>query len=120
MPLTDPTLTVKATQVITLNDGSILFKSSKQKITTLSSSESELVCLSESVPSICGILDFLNDMRAKVTSKIIFQDNLSTIQMIKNARPTSQRTKHITLDTSQFGSASKDTTSRSIISQPLQ
>jgi hypothetical protein len=50
---------------------------------------------SDSVPSICGILDFLNDMRAKVTSKIIFQDNLSTIQMIKNARPTSQRTKHI-------------------------
>jgi hypothetical protein len=83
--------------LITLNDGPILFKSSKQKITTLSSSESELVCLSDSVPSICGILDFLNEMKAKVTSKIIFQDNMSTIQMVKNARPTSQRTKHINI-----------------------
>ena len=83
--------------LITLNDGPILFKSSKQKITTLSSSESELVCLSDSVPSICGILDFLNDMKMKVTSKVIFQDNLSTIQMVKNARPTSQRTKHINI-----------------------
>jgi hypothetical protein len=83
--------------LITLNDGPILFKSSKQKITTLSSSESELVCLSDSVPSICGILDFLNEMKAKVTSKVIFQDNMSTIQMVKNARPTSQRTKHINI-----------------------
>jgi hypothetical protein len=83
--------------LITLNDGPILFKSGKQKITSLSSTESELVCLSDSIPAICGITDFLQEMDVPITSKVIFQDNLSTIQMIKNARPTSQRTKHINI-----------------------
>ena len=36
---------------------------------------------------------FAESSRTKVTSKVIFQDNLSTIQIVKNARPTSQRTE---------------------------
>lgn len=81
--------------IITYNHNLILFKSRKQKITTLSSTESELVCLSDSISYIISIMNIFKELEININTKIIFQDNLSTIRMIHNEQPTTQRTKHI-------------------------
>ena len=83
--------------LITINDNPILFKSNKQKINTMSTSECELVCLSNSIAHICSITNLLDDLKIKINSQVIYQDNLSTIKMVQNERPTSQRTKHINI-----------------------
>ena len=83
--------------IIMYNNNMILFKSKKQKITSLSSTESELICLSDSTSYIINTLNIFNELDITINNKIIYQDNLSTIQMINNEKPTSQRSKHINL-----------------------
>ena len=75
--------------------GPLICKSIKQKIVAKSSTEAELIACSDSLSyiySIKNILEFLNN---KVNNIIIYQDNISTIKLLKNKRPTSQRSKHI-------------------------
>lgn len=81
--------------VIKYNDNLILFKSRKQKINTMSSTESELVCISDSISYIHNILNLFNELKINLVNKTIYQDNMSTIKMIENEKSTSQRTKHI-------------------------
>ena len=78
---------------ISLGLGSLLSKSTKQKIVTKSSTESELVCASDSISIAYYLRDFLNDLGYH-TVITLYQDNLSTIQLIKNGS-TSMRTRHI-------------------------
>jgi hypothetical protein len=78
---------------ITLGEGSVLSKSTKQKIVTKSSTEAELVCASDSIPIAYYIRDIINDIGHE-TMIILYQDNLGTIQLLKNGS-NSLRTKHI-------------------------
>ena len=83
--------------VITLGKGMIYAKSSTQKLTTKSSTEAELVALSDSSNQVLWTKQFLIDQGHKDRSAIIFQDNQSTIQLINNRRSNSERTRHINI-----------------------
>jgi hypothetical protein len=82
---------------IMINNSPILVKSSKQKIVSLSSTESELICLSDSIIYLIGLKNFINNLGFNVNNIKVYQDNLSTIQLIQHNNPRSQRTKHINI-----------------------
>ena len=83
--------------VITLGKGAIYAKSSTQKITTKSSTEAELVGLSDSSNQVLWVRQFLIDQGYEIRPAIVYQDNKSTIQLIKNGRSNSERTRHINI-----------------------
>ena len=72
-------------------------KSSTQKLTTKSSTEAELVGLSDSANQVLWTRLFIIDQGYQDRSAIIFQDNKSTIQLINNGRSNSERTRHINI-----------------------
>lgn len=81
--------------VIILGKGAIVMSSHKQKIVTKSSTEAELVAASDIISSITSVKSILTDLKIKIKGIILHQDNLSTIKLINNQRPTSQRSRHI-------------------------
>jgi hypothetical protein len=80
---------------ITLGRGGVFFRSTKQKIVTKSSTESELVGLSDSLGQAIWTRDFLIGQGYKVGPAKVFQDNMSTITLAAKGRSTSDRTRHI-------------------------
>jgi hypothetical protein len=81
--------------IITLGKGAIYAKSSTQKLTTKSSTEAELVGLSDSSNQVLWTRNFIISQGYQHGSAIIYQDNQSTIQLINNGRSNSERTRHI-------------------------
>ena len=71
---------------ISMGWGVIHAKSSKQKINTKSSTEAELVGVSEYLPYNLWFLNFLEHQGYPVQSNILYQDNESAIRMEKNGR----------------------------------
>jgi len=61
-------------------------KSSKQKLNTKSSTEAELVGLSDYVPYTLWMNNFLAAQGYKIKSSKVYQDNQSTIRMETNGR----------------------------------
>jgi hypothetical protein len=80
---------------VTLGRGFFYVKSSKQKLVTKSSTEAELVALSDHLGQAIWCGDFAKILDFDVGTPIVTQDNMSTIAMVKNGRPTSDRTRHI-------------------------
>ena len=83
--------------VLTLGSGPILAKSVKQKIVVKSSTESELVTLSDATSITAGHLNFLSSLGLQFSPAIMYQDNMSTMRLAHNGRSNSDRTKHIRL-----------------------
>ena len=81
--------------VIGIGRGPVFCKSTTQKINTKSSTEAELVGLSDATGQIVWTRNFLIAQGYDVLPSTIYQDNMSTISIIKNGRSTSDRTKHI-------------------------
>ena len=79
----------------TLGRGFFFALSKKQKLVTKSSTEAEFVSLSEHLGQATWSGDFCKEQGFDVGTPIIAQDNQSTIAMVKNGRPTSERTRHI-------------------------
>jgi hypothetical protein len=82
---------------ITLGGGAIYARSVKQKINTKSSTEAELMALSDQSSQVIHTRDFLIAQGAKEVPAIIYQDNKSTLALIKRGAPTSDHTKHINI-----------------------
>jgi hypothetical protein len=82
---------------MTLGSGPILAKSVKQKIVVKSSTESELVTLSDATSITAGLLNFLSSLGLQFSPAIMYQDNMSTMRLAHNGRSNSDRTKHIRL-----------------------
>ena len=61
-------------------------KSSKQKSNTKSSTEAELVALSDYIPYHIWMIIFLRHQEYKIKNKILYQDNQSAIKMEVNGR----------------------------------
>ena len=71
-------------------------KSTKQKLNTRSSTESELVSVDDCMPAICWTRYFLLAQGYGVQENILYQDNQSAILLEKNGKASSsKRTKHI-------------------------
>ena len=66
--------------------GVIHTKSSKQKLNTKSSTEAELVAVSEYLPYHIWVVNFMKSQGYNMNKKILYQDNQSAIKMEKNGR----------------------------------
>jgi hypothetical protein len=69
---------------VTLGQGFPIVTSTKQKINTRSSTESELVGVDDCMPAICWTRYFLEAQGYHVAENILFQDNQSAILLEKN------------------------------------
>jgi hypothetical protein len=81
---------------LTMGRGYPIVCSTKQKLNTRSSTESELVGVDDMMPSILWARYFLKAQGYKVNDNVIFQDNKSTMLLERNGKASSsKRTKHI-------------------------
>jgi hypothetical protein len=84
--------------VVVLGDaGPLHAKSSKQKIVTKSSTEAELVATSDSANQALFVREFMIEQGYDMKPVIIYQDNMSCMALIKKGRPSSERTRHMSI-----------------------
>ena len=81
--------------VIKLGKGTIHVCSRKQKINSKSSTEAELIALSDGLTPVIWAREFLLEQGYEGREAIIYQDNKSTILLAKKGYADSERTKHI-------------------------
>ena len=83
---------------ISIGKGSICLKSSTQKVNTKSSTEAELVGISDSLGYIIWLRNILICRGYKdVGPAILGQGNMSTTQLVKNGQANSDATRHIAI-----------------------
>ena len=80
---------------VAIGGGPIFVRSSKQKLVAKSSTEAELIALSEATSQVVWCREFLLAQGYDIGPARIFQDNKSTMQLADKGRSTSDRTKHI-------------------------
>jgi hypothetical protein len=83
--------------VITLGWGSIFARSSKQSLNTTSSTESELVGVSDTLRQAIWARQFLIAQGYNMPPLDLFQDNKSTIFLVEKGRSASEKTRHISI-----------------------
>ena len=72
--------------------------STKQKLNTRSSTETELVGVNNFMPSVCWTRLFMQAQGWNLTDNVLAQDNKSSILLEKNGKASSsKRTKHINI-----------------------
>ena len=81
--------------VITLGVGCVYAKASKQKIVSKSSTEAELVGLTDSSSQIIWTREYLQYQGYDQPPAIVHQDNNSTILLAEKGRSLSARTRHV-------------------------
>jgi len=77
--------------------GVLAARSSKQKIVTKSSTEAELVGLSDSVAHAIHLRNFIMGQGYDQGPVVIYQDNLSCMALVKRGGPGSERSRHINI-----------------------
>ena len=83
---------------IVLGEAGVLSaRSSKQKIVTKSSTEAELVGLSDSAAQAIHLKNFVAEQGYSVGPVVIYQDNLSCMALMKRGGPGSERSRHINI-----------------------
>jgi hypothetical protein len=83
---------------LSMGRGFPITTSTKQKLNTRSSTESELVSVDDCMPAICWTRYFLEAQGYGVRENILYQDNQSAILLEKNGKASSsKRTKHINI-----------------------
>ena len=70
-------------------------KSAKQQIVTKSSTEAELVGLSDSANQGLHVRNFLMSQGYSLGPVIIYQDNMSCMALVERGRSAAERTRHI-------------------------
>ena len=80
---------------IALGDGPVFVRSAKQKIVSKSSTEAELISLTDGCSQIIWSRDFLIAQGYNVGAATVYQDNKSTMDMVAAGKSTSDRTRHI-------------------------
>ena len=81
--------------VIQIGGATVYVKSAKQKIVTRSSTEAELVGLSDALSQVLWTREMLIHQGVPVGPAVIYQDNQSTICLANKGRSTSERTRHV-------------------------
>ena len=77
--------------------GGVFYRSNMQHINTMSSSESELVGISDSLPQVLWTRYYLESHGFKIPPAIMYEDNMSAMHLAKNGRSNSSRTRHIAI-----------------------
>jgi ribosomal protein L24E len=83
--------------VIKLGNGTVFVRSSKQKLVSKSSTEAELIALSDNGSQVIWTREFLKAQGYEMEPTTIFQDNMSTIAMMQRGRSNSERTRHVNI-----------------------
>jgi hypothetical protein len=82
--------------LMTLGRGATLSSSTKQKLNTKSSTESEIVGLHDKTGVILWTRNFLEAQGYTITDNFVYQDNMSTLSLAKNGYvSSSKRSQHI-------------------------
>jgi histone deacetylase 1/2 len=81
--------------MISFGAGPLLVKSSKQKIVTKSSTEAELIALSDMCSPVIWSRDFLVAQGIDPPPATVYQDNMSTIALADRGGSNSDRTRHV-------------------------
>ena len=83
---------------LSLGKGTIYGTSTRQKLNTRSSTETELIAVDDCMPQIMWTRYFLEAQGYKCRDNIVYQDNKSTILLSDNGRASSsKRTRHINI-----------------------
>ena len=77
--------------------GPVFWKSAKQKIVTKSSTEAELVALSDSATQALHLRNFMIAQGYIMEPAVIYQDNLSCMALVQRGGPGSERSRHINI-----------------------
>jgi exosome complex RNA-binding protein Rrp4 len=77
--------------------GPVYVKSGKQKIVTKSSTEAEVVGVSDMAAEGIHVANFTRAQGYEVGPVVIYQDNLSCLALMKKGGPTSERSRHINI-----------------------
>ena len=81
---------------LSLGKGGIYNGSWKQKMVACSSTESELIGVYEVLPQVLWTKKFLEEQGWKDSTTVVYQDNTSSILLVRNGRRSStKRTKHM-------------------------
>ncbi len=81
---------------MTMGKGSIMNRSTKQKINTTSSTETEVVAVNDVLPQILWTNYFMRAQGWSISETVVYQDNRSAILLENNGKlSSSNRTKHI-------------------------
>jgi hypothetical protein len=83
--------------IVVGESGPVDTKSSRQSITTKSSTEAELVALSDTASRAIHLRNFIIHQGYDVGPAIIYQDNMSTLALIKRGRPGAEGSRHIAI-----------------------
>ncbi len=75
--------------------GASFAKSSKQKVVTKSSTEAELIALSDTATQAIFIRNFVAAQGYDTGPAVLYQDNQSCIALMKRGGPASERSRHI-------------------------
>ena len=81
--------------LLSLGLGPLLVKSTKQKIVTKSSTEAELIALSDLCSLVIWNREFMKAQGEDPPPTTIYQDNQSTMALINKGSSSSERTRHI-------------------------
>lgn len=81
--------------VMTLGEGCIYASSKKQRLVSRSSTESELIGISDGLCQALWTRNLLKEQGYEMKPIILYQDNTSTLTLISKGRSTSERTKHV-------------------------
>jgi hypothetical protein len=82
--------------ILTLRRGAVSSSSTKQKLNTKSSTETEMVGLFDKTSDILWTRNFLEAQGYTIAANYVYQDNMSTLSLGKNGHVlSSKRTKHI-------------------------
>jgi len=82
--------------ILTFGKGAVTSSSTKHKIPSKSSCESEIIGMYDKIGDILWTRQFLEAQGYTIQSNIIYQDNMSTLSLAKNGYvSSSKRTKHI-------------------------
>jgi hypothetical protein len=83
---------------LSMGRGFPIVSSTKQKLNTRSSTETELVGVDDCMPAICWTRYFMEAQGYGIKENILYQDNKSAILLEKNGKASSsKRTKHINI-----------------------
>ena len=83
--------------LITMGGGPVFTKSVKQKLNCKSSTEAELIALSDMLSPILWMRNLLESLGRKPSKVSVLEDNMSVIALVNKGRPTAERTRHIRL-----------------------
>ena len=84
---------------VTLGSGPFFVRSSKQKLVSKSSTEAELVAISDSLPALIWMRNLLIE-QGMISANVpitLHEDNQSTLALVKRGRPSGESSRHIAI-----------------------